>query len=130
MDLRQETIAGRRARYTAVRDRFIEGLEPLGIRPILPSSLQSPICVAFRSDLLVPDADAFADYYRHLRDAGLLIYARFHRESRSFRIGCIGRIEPAWIDDLIDATWRFTRLNSRPDVVLVRRHSPVAEQLA
>jgi 2-aminoethylphosphonate-pyruvate transaminase len=129
-DLRQETVAGRRARYTAVRDRFIAGLEPLGIRPILPASVQTPICVAFRCDALVPDADAFATYYRHLRDAGLLIYARFHQQSRSFRIGCIGRIEPEWIDDLIEATWRFARLNSRPDAMLVRRQSHVAEQLA
>src|SRR3954470_23412940 len=130
VDLRQETVAGRRARYTAVRDRYVAGFEPIGIRPILPPAVQSPICVAFRSDRLVPNAEAFAAYYKHLRDVGLLIYARFHQESRSFRIGCIGRIESAWIDELIDATRRFTRFNSRPMGMLAWRRNGVAEQVA
>jgi 2-aminoethylphosphonate aminotransferase len=109
MGLRQETVAGRHARYAAIRDRLIAGMRPLGFTPILPPALQSPICVAFRSDALVPDAAAFAGYYQHLRAVNLLIYARFHGESRSFRIGCIGRIEPEWVDDLVQATATFIR---------------------
>jgi 2-aminoethylphosphonate-pyruvate transaminase len=105
--LRQETVPGRQARYAGIRDRLIAGMEPLGFTPILPLTLQSPVCVAFRSEAVVPDAAAFADYYQHLRAARLLIYARFHEDSRSFRIGCIGRIEPAWIEELLEATRSF-----------------------
>ena len=105
--LRQETVAGRHARYAAIRDRLVAGMRPLGFAPILPPRLQSPICVAFRSDALVPDAAAFADYYQHLRAAGLLIYARFHEESRSFRVGCIGQIQPDWVEDFVAETARF-----------------------
>ncbi|MCB4823610.1 2-aminoethylphosphonate--pyruvate transaminase [Roseicella aerolata] len=107
--LEQETVAGRHARYAAIRDRLVAGLRPLGFAPILPPQLQSPICIAFRNDALVPDAIAFADYYAHLRAARLLIYARFHEASRSFRIGCIGRIEPGWVE----ATRAFARARRR-----------------
>jgi 2-aminoethylphosphonate aminotransferase len=107
--LEQETVAGRHARYAAIRDRLVAGLRPLGFAPILPPQLQSPICVAFRNETLVSDAIAFADYYAHLRAARLLIYARFHEASRSFRIGCIGRIEPGWVDELVEATRAFAR---------------------
>ena len=113
-ELQRETVAGRHARYAAIRDRLVAGLRPLGFAPILPPQLQSPICVAFRNDALVPDATAFADYYAHLRAARLLIYARFHEASRSFRIGCIGRIEPGWVDDLVEATRRFAQARRRP----------------
>ncbi|SDB63289.1 2-aminoethylphosphonate--pyruvate transaminase [Belnapia rosea] len=107
MGLRQETVAGRHARYAAIRDRLIAGLRPLGFAPILRPEVQTPICVAFRNDALVPDALAFTEYYQHLRNARLLIYARFHEASRSFRIGCIGQIEAAWVDELIEATRSF-----------------------
>src|SRR4051812_16814316 len=113
-ELQRETVAGRHARYAAIRDRLIGGLRPLGFAPILPRQMQSPICVAFRNDALVPDAIAFADYYQHLRAARLLIYARFHEASRSFRIGCIGRIEPEWVDELIEATRAFAAARRRP----------------
>jgi aspartate aminotransferase-like enzyme len=107
-------VAGRQARYAAIRDRLVAGLRPLSFAPILPPHLQSPICVAFRNDAVVPDALAFAGYYTHLRAARLLIYARFHEASRSFRIGCIGRIEPGWVDELVEATRAFVEKRRRP----------------
>jgi 2-aminoethylphosphonate-pyruvate transaminase len=106
-ELQRETVAARHARYAAIRDRLVAGMRPMGFEPILPPKLQSPICVAFRNETAVPDAVAFADYYTHLRAARLLIYARFHEASRSFRIGCIGRIEPHWVDELVEATRGF-----------------------
>ncbi len=111
--LRQETVEGRHARYAAIRDRMVAGMRPLGVAPILPPRLQSPVCVAFRSDALAPDAAAFDEYYQHLRAARLLIYARFHEESRSFRVGCIGRIEPSWVDELVQATAAFAQSRRR-----------------
>ena len=107
------TLARAEARIL-IRNRLVAGMRPLGFEPILPPRLQSPICVAFRSDALVPDAAAFAEYYQHLRTAGLLIYARFHDESRSFRVGCIGRIDPSWVDELAQATAAFARSRRRP----------------
>jgi 2-aminoethylphosphonate-pyruvate transaminase len=113
-ELQRETVVGRHARYTAIRNRLVAGMRPMGFEPILPPDLQSPICVAFRNEIVVPDATAFADYYQHLRAARLLIYARFHEASRSFRIGCIGRIEPHWVDELAEATRGFVLARRRP----------------
>ncbi len=131
--LREETVAGRHARYAAVRDRLVAGMRPLGFAPILPPHLQSPICVAFRGDAAVPDAAAFADYYRHLREtAGLLIYARFHEPTRSFRVGCIGRVEHAWVDDLLRATEAFVRARRHRGggaSAAARRHAAAPERL-
>ena len=104
----------------------------LGFAPILPQALQSPICVAFRNVALVPDADSFADYYQHLRAARLLIYARFHEPSRSFRIGCIGRIEPAWVDELVEATRSFSLRRRAPGggAGPAQRHAAGPERLS
>jgi 2-aminoethylphosphonate-pyruvate transaminase len=130
--LEQETVAGRQARYAAIRDRLVAGLRPLGFAPILPPHLQSPICVAFRNDAVVPDALAFAGYYTHLRAARLLIYARFHEASRSFRIGCIGRIEPGWVDELVEATRAFVEKRRRPGggATAPRRAAAAPERLS
>jgi len=105
--LKEGGVAARRARYEAICSRLIAGMRPLGFEPILSASVQSPICVAFRSERLIPDAAAFAAYYATLREAGLVIYARFHEPSKSFRIGCIGQIKLAWVDELIAHTAGF-----------------------
>ena len=112
--LRAEGVAGRRARYGGICARIVTGMRRLGFEPILAPELQAPICVAFRSDRLVPDDAAFAAYYEHLREAGLFIYAKFHEASRSFRVGCIGQIEPEWVDDFLAETARFVRARTRP----------------
>jgi 2-aminoethylphosphonate-pyruvate transaminase len=113
-------VAGRRARYEAICSQLIAGMRPLGFEPILPAQVQSPICVAFRSERLIPDAATFASYYRQLHEAGLVIYARFHEASKSFRVGCIGQIEPAWVDELVVLTARFIRSNTKRPVARAR----------
>jgi 2-aminoethylphosphonate-pyruvate transaminase len=112
--LRTESVAGRRARYSGICARTITGMRKLGFEPILAPELQTPICVAFRSKRLIPDAAAFAAYYQHLREAGLFIYSKFHPESASFRVGCIGQIEPEWVDDFLEETARFARARALP----------------
>ena len=131
-ELQRETVAGRHARYAAIRDRLIAGLRPLGFAPILPAALQTPICVAFRNVALIPDADSFADYYQHLRAARLLIYARFHAPSQSFRIGCIGQIEPHWVDELVEATRSFAQRRRAPGggAGPAQRHAAAPERLS
>src|SRR3954453_11195407 len=132
IELRRETVAGRGARYAAIRDRLVAGLGPPGFAPILPGALQKPICVAFRNTALVPGADSFADLYAHLRAARLLIYARFHGRSQSFRIGCIGRIEPHWVDELVEATRSFAQRRRIPGggAGPAQRHAAAPERLS
>jgi 2-aminoethylphosphonate-pyruvate transaminase len=107
-ELRQEGIARRSGRYQQIQDRVLEGLEPLGFEPILPLALRSPVCLALRHpDWAVQPQSHFQRYYEHLASAGLTIYAKLHQPTASFRIGCIGRIETDWVDQLIHETRRF-----------------------
>ncbi|MFL5335106.1 MAG: 2-aminoethylphosphonate--pyruvate transaminase [Geminicoccaceae bacterium] len=112
--LTQETVAGRRARYAAICSHVVDGMRQLGFTPIVTPELQSPVCVAFRSERLMPDGMAFASYYRCLRAAGLFIYSKFHAESGSFRVGCIGQIRREWVDDLLDETASFVQARALP----------------
>jgi 2-aminoethylphosphonate-pyruvate transaminase len=106
-ELRAEGIAARRERYWRVQARVVSGFAALGIEPILAPELRSPICVAFRIDALRGGADAFDSFYDYLVSQGLYIYAKAHAETRSFRVGCIGRIPDAWIDRLVECTGSF-----------------------
>ena len=89
-------------------------MSELGFTPIVAPDLQSPVCVAFRSERLIPDGTAFASYYRCLRAAGLFIYSKFHAESGSFRVGCIGQIRREWVDDFLDETTSFVQARLLP----------------
>jgi 2-aminoethylphosphonate-pyruvate transaminase len=110
----REGVSGRRARYAEICTHLIEGMRELGFAPIVAPELQSPVCVAFRSEGLIPDGMAFASYYRCLRAAGLFIYSKFHADSGSFRVGCIGQIRREWVDDFLDETASFVRARALP----------------
>lgn len=100
--LEAEGPAARRARYERVMARLLAGLEPLGFEPILPSSLRSPICLALRHPGWGDEAAAgFQGLYDHLAADRISIYAKLHGPTRSFRVGCIGQIQDAWIDRLV-----------------------------
>lgn len=107
-ELLAEGIDQRRARYERVRRRLVDGLRPLGFEPILSPELQSPICVAFRTDHWDGNDQAgFQRLYDHLAADRIYVYAKVHAPTRSFRIGCIGQIQEAWIDRLIDRVADF-----------------------
>lgn len=106
--LEVETVAGRAARYAAIRDQVVDGMSRLGFVPLLPAPLRSPVCVAFTCpDWAGREARAFEVFYRYLDEAGIEIYSKLHLPTRSFRIGCIGRIEPHWIELFLDRVERF-----------------------
>jgi 2-aminoethylphosphonate-pyruvate transaminase len=112
--LLREGVARRRERYAAICTYLVRGMSELGFTPIVAPELQSPVCVAFRSERLIPDGTAFAFYYRCLRAAGLFIYSKFHAESGSFRVGCIGQIRREWVDDFLDETTSFVQARLLP----------------
>lgn len=106
--LEAETVDGRAARYAAIRDRIVSGMSRLGFVPLLPAPLRSPVCVAFTCpDWAGREAERFAAFHDHLEEVGIHIYSKIHLPTRSFRIGCIGQIEPHWIDLLLDRAASF-----------------------
>jgi 2-aminoethylphosphonate-pyruvate transaminase len=84
--------AGRGGRYAENCRVLIEGMRALGFRTLLPDRLQAPIIVTFR---MPEDAKfVFQTFYDRLKDRGYVIYPGKLTVADSFRIGCIGRLEP------------------------------------
>ncbi len=96
--------AGRLARYTANRHALLTGMRAMGFVEYLAESLQSPIISTFRYPTH-PNFN-FDNFYRRLSDAGYVIYPGKVGAADCFRIGTIGRLNPADMRDLIAAIAR------------------------
>ncbi len=97
-------VAARFTRYSANRDLLREGMERLGFEEYLPRELQSSIITSYR----YPDDPNwdFTRFYNILAREGHLIYPGKTGDDACFRIGTIGRIFPADIDNLLGAIAR------------------------
>ena len=82
----------RLARYAANRDALMGGLEAIGLRPYLSRAAQGPIVV----NIHAPGDDAW-DLHRFVVElkAREFLISNFHDTVEpSFRVGCIGAVEP------------------------------------
>jgi 2-aminoethylphosphonate-pyruvate transaminase len=93
--------AARERRYRQNHKTLMEGMARLGIRPYLPSHVQSCIITAFHT----PNDPAFSFdvFYRKLSARGFIIYPGKLTQVDTFRIGNIGRIFPSDIEQLLYA---------------------------
>lgn len=94
-------IAGRHARYVANRDKLVAAMRGLGFETLLDDAWQSPIIVTFFCPL--DPAFDFAAFYDGLKQHGFIIYPGKLTVVDSFRIGCIGQLDGAVIDKLVEA---------------------------
>lgn len=94
-------IAARNARYAANHRTLLAGMSALGFRPLLRSEVQSPIITAFHFPK--DDAFGFDAFYRRLSDRGMIIYPGKLTQVNTFRIGTIGRLFPADLEQLVQA---------------------------
>ncbi|MCA1298158.1 2-aminoethylphosphonate--pyruvate transaminase [Stappia indica] len=85
-------VAGRLARYTANRDTLVEGMRGLGFETLLSERWLSPIIVTFFTP--ADPAFGFADFYARMKAKGFIIYPGKLTVVESFRVGCIGRMDP------------------------------------
>lgn len=94
-------IEGRAARYRRNHELLTQGMKHLGFRPYLDETRQSYIVSAFH----YPQHSrfTFSEFYRNLRDKGVIIYPGKVFDVNTFRIGCIGRIFEADIQALLAA---------------------------
>ena len=86
-------VAGRRARYTRNRDILVEGMRNIGFETLLHDRWLSPIITTFFSP--ADPAFEFARFYDILKREGFIIYPGKLTVVDSFRIGHIGRMDPA-----------------------------------
>jgi 2-aminoethylphosphonate-pyruvate transaminase len=94
-------VGARGARYRANHEALLTGLARLGLHPYLDPKTQSHIITAFPH----PDRPGFvfSDFYRRLSDRGFIIYPGKLTRADTFRIGTIGRIFPADMEQLVNA---------------------------
>jgi len=84
--------AARRRRYQENFDVLFQGMERLGFRLFLEKNVQAPIIATF----FQPTSPwfQFPRFYQALAARGFLIYPGKLSQADTFRIGCIGAIEP------------------------------------
>lgn len=93
--------AARAARYRANHDALMAGMSALGFETYLKSGDQSYIITSFRYPKH-PNF-SFERFYKALNDKGYVIYPGKVGSADCFRIGTIGRIFPADVNDLLAA---------------------------
>lgn len=94
-------VAGRHARYAANRDTLVKGMRRLGFETLLDDHWLSPIIVTFFNPAH-PKFD-FARFYEEMKAKGFIIYPGKLTVVDSFRIGCIGRMNAAIMQRVVDA---------------------------
>ncbi|MCA1946351.1 MAG: 2-aminoethylphosphonate--pyruvate transaminase [Desulfovibrio sp.] len=94
-------VPARHARYAENQRLLVEGMASLGMEPLLPRALQSPVITAFHS----PSHPAydFRRFYDQLKARGYVIYPGTVSEADTFRIGTIGHVFPRDVRGLLAA---------------------------
>ena len=85
-------VPARGARYAANRDTLVSGMRALGFETLLGEAWLSPIIVTFFNPA-DPRFD-FATFYDLMKARGFVIYPGKLTVVDSFRVGCIGRMDP------------------------------------
>ncbi|WP_157669650.1 2-aminoethylphosphonate--pyruvate transaminase [Chitinibacter sp. GC72] len=91
----------RLARYQANAAVLIGRLQAAGLRLFLRPELQAPIIMTFNAPAH-PDY-RFATFYQAMRERGFLLYPGKLTEVETFRVGCIGAIEAAALEQAAHA---------------------------
>ena len=93
-------VAARHERYVRNHTTLMVGMRGLGFRPYLDPSVQSPIITTFQYPTSEFD---FSGFYRALSERGFIIYPGKLTRVNTFRIGNIGRLFPADMEQLVHA---------------------------
>ena len=93
--------ADRLLRYESNCRTLLEGMSRLGFKPFLDSSVQAPIIVTFHA----PSHRHydFKAFYNAARARGFILYPGKLTQIETFRVGCIGAIGPAEMEQAVHA---------------------------
>jgi len=76
-------------------------MEQLGFKVFLDRKLQAPVIVTFHAP---SDPNyRFADFYKRVRDRGYILYPGKLTKLETFRVGCIGAIDPNEMRNVVSA---------------------------
>jgi 2-aminoethylphosphonate-pyruvate transaminase len=91
----------RGARYAANCAALIEGMRTLGFRPYLEPAVQAPIIVTFHAPS--DPGYEFKAFYARVRGRGYILYPGKLTQVETFRVGCIGAIDPNEMRNVVSA---------------------------
>jgi len=94
-------VSTRLARYSSNRDVLVAGMRELGFETLLDGRWLSPIIVTFFSP--ADPAFQFDRFYQLMKTKGFIIYPGKLTEADSFRIGCIGQMDVAVMQQVVAA---------------------------
>jgi 2-aminoethylphosphonate-pyruvate transaminase len=100
-------VEARHRRYRANHERLVAGMEALGFRALLPRELRSPIITSFLNP--ADPAFSFPAFYEALKARRFVIYPGKVTRAETFRVGTIGHVFPADVDDLVRAVAAVVR---------------------
>jgi 2-aminoethylphosphonate-pyruvate transaminase len=93
--------SARGARYAENCRALIEGMEALGFKVFLDKRLQAPIIITFHAP---SDPNyKFVDFYQRVRAKGYILYPGKLTKLETFRVGCIGAIDPNEMRNVVSA---------------------------
>lgn len=104
--------AARLQRYERNQQRLLAGMRELGFATFLSAAQLSPIITSF----LLPARPGFdfAAFYRGLSERGCVIYPGKVSRADCFRIGSIGDLHPADVEQLLAATAQVLQAQGLP----------------
>ncbi len=93
-------VTQRHARYSENQSALVAAMQKLGLRTLLSRELQSPIITSF----YYPDLPEFSfnGFYDALKKRRYVIYPGKISQAETFRIGNIGNVFPADMQDLVE----------------------------
>lgn len=91
----------RLARYRANCERLVRGFDRLGLKLYLDEAVQAPIILTVHAP--AHPAYRFADLYSAVRERGCILYPGKLTRVETFRVGCIGALDLAEIDQALAA---------------------------
>lgn len=92
-------VDARHARYATNQRLLVEGMQSLGFRTLIPDQWHSPIITSFH--VPVDNRFSFPEFYDRLKQRKYVIYPGKVSRAETFRIGTIGHVQKADIEDLI-----------------------------
>ena len=100
-------VEGRGARYKANCETMVEGMRALGFETLLRNRWLSPIIVTF----FCPQDPKFefGKFYDLMKQKGFIIYPGKLTVVDSFRVGCIGQMDPAVMRQVVEAAGQSLR---------------------
>lgn len=121
IELKIESTAARLERYRGLRDRLIEGMNARGFKALIQPEHRSAIITTFLNPADRPfDFDTF---YQRLQAEGFVIYPGKISKVDCFRVGHLGDLQIADIDDLIAAVDRVMAASASSSKAIAQKSS-------